>query len=79
MTAAMKWIQRKASMGELRLEKRRAKGTKVWSPASPGGGSVWAASASSLCVMLVLVYLWASHGALWGILQLVCAQRNAKG
>lgn len=65
--------------GRAASRKKKSKRHKGMVTSLSWGGSLWAASASSLCVMLVLAYLWASHGALRGILQLVCAQRNAKG
>lgn len=62
VTAAMKWIQRKASTGELHLEKRRAKGTKVQLPASPGGLCVGCFCIFCMCDVTDC-YLQASHGA----------------
>lgn len=75
VTAVMRWIPRRASTGGLR-GKRRAKGTKVWSPVvlglfglllhvQRGGCSCWGFTGWS----------WGS----WSILEFLCAQRNARG
>lgn len=76
VTAAMRWTPRTASTGGLPRGKRRAKGTKVWSPAFLG-----------LCGLLLHVLYggcscWGFTGWSWGswsILEFVCAHRNAKG
>lgn len=74
MTAAMKWIRRRASTDELPPEKRKAKGTKVW-PGLPWGGAPGAASA--LVMLMQAVYRQVMH--LLGLKSLVNLLEHVRG